>query len=588
MSQDGIEQNTTAREDGQPSPNADAAPARGQDEHSEREHFFGAAKIMAGLTVLSRLLGLVRDITIWRFGATGKTDAFWMAFSIPNLFRRLFGEGALSAAFIPVFTEVAEADGWDRARVMLANAAGVLAALLAGLTVLGELGLGAWLLFGPPGGDATLSIRLTMLVLPFMFTVCLLALGSAALQCKGRFAYPAFAPILLNISLISAAIVAWWWLPGRTEASLYVLSAAVLIAGAVQLVGVVWLLRRVQLAAMPNVRPVLGEVRKVALLTLPMMVPLGILQFSAFFDRFYAFVISQQAGGIEFFGWNLGRPLEEGVVTWLYAANRLYQFPLGILAISLATAVFPLFSRYARRGNIEGLRDATNRALRLSLFMGIPSGVGLILLAGPIIALVARRGNFSRESVAGTVPILQAYCLGMWAYFCNHILLRAFFSQKDTKTPLRISCALAGLNMLLVATLVFTPLGAAAIGLATALTAATNVLLLIWVLRRRWGRIGFRRIAVSLLRTGLATIAMGAAIIALEAWLFPAVKNAIGTGTVSLMIRVGSGVISGAGVFVLTSIILRGPELRELIGSLRKRKPDPPAPEPAENAEESA
>lgn len=176
--------------------------------HVERERFFGAAKTVASLTMLSRVLGLVRDMAIWAFGATRATDAFWLAFSLPNLFRRLFGEGALSAAFVPVFTEVAESQGWERARLVLANAAALLAMLLAGLVVLGELALLAALLLVEPGADWTLLLQLTMLVLPFMLTICTLALGSAALNCKGHFAYPAFAPILLNISLIGGAWIA--------------------------------------------------------------------------------------------------------------------------------------------------------------------------------------------------------------------------------------------------------------------------------------------------------------------------------------------------------------------------------------------
>ncbi|MCK4601701.1 MAG: murein biosynthesis integral membrane protein MurJ [Phycisphaerae bacterium] len=543
--------------------------------HREREHFFGAAKLVAGLTVLSRILGMVRDMAIWALGASRATDAFWTAFTVPNLFRRLFGEGALSAAFVPVFTEIAEAEGWQKARLVLANAAGLLAIILAGIVVLVELGLLVGLLF-IQAWDWSLLLQLTMIVLPFMLTVCLLALGSAALNCKGHFAYPAFAPILLNIFLIAGAYSAHVLLSGAEWEGLFVLSLAVVLAGVVQLLGVIWLLRRVGLAATPSIRPILQAVRRIARLTLPMMVPLGILQFSAFFDRIYAWIMSAtpDAPSFSLFGLSIAKPLDDGVVTCLYAANRLYQFPMGILAISLATAVFPLFSRYAARGDIAGLRESTNRSLRLSLFMGVPAGVGLILLAYPAATLICRHGNFQPADANRTASILQMYCLGMWAYFCSHILLRAFFSQKDTSTPLRISCLMAAVNMLMVLVLVFTPLKSRAIGLATAVTASANVVLLTWVLRRRWGRIGFRRISVSLLRTFVATVCMAAAVLAVLQYLPPAARQLAaqwGVYWADSAILVLASIPAGGMAFLLAAAALRCEELRELRGIIGGR-----------------
>ena len=155
---------------------------------------------------MSRILGLVRDRAIVAFGANRHMDVFWTAFRVPNLFRRLFGEGAMSAAFVPVFTEVGRAEGWDKARLVLANVTGWLALMLAGLLLVGELALAGWLVgsaaFGWGGWDSALLVQLVMILLPFMFTICLLALGSAALNCKGDFVYPAFAPIMLNIALL--------------------------------------------------------------------------------------------------------------------------------------------------------------------------------------------------------------------------------------------------------------------------------------------------------------------------------------------------------------------------------------------------
>ncbi|MFW6133158.1 MAG: murein biosynthesis integral membrane protein MurJ [Planctomycetota bacterium] len=544
--------------------------------HHERERFFGAAKLVAGVTVLSRLLGMARDIAIVALGATRATDAFWTAFSVPNLLRRLFGEGALSAAFVPVFTDVSEAEGWDKARLVLANTAALLALLLGALVVVGEVAVLGWVALGAAQPDTALLLRLLAIMLPFMFTICLLALGSAALQCKGRFAYPAFAPIVLNVFLLAAAAGAHTGLSGAGASQLTLLAAAVVVGGAAQLAGMVWLLRRVGLWAPLRLRPVLAPVWRIGRLMLPMMIPLGILQFSALFDRAYAWFMTATPGEptLELLGWTVPRPLEPGVVTCLYAAARLYMFPLGIMALSLATAVFPLMSRYAARNDTDGLRRATNRALRLSIFLGIPSGVGLILLATPTVTAIYRHGQFA--DAARPAAILRMYCLGMPAYFANHILLRAYYAQKDTRTPLKVTAALAGCNILLVVVLIF-PLRAAGVGLATALTAATTALLLTAFLRRRWGRLGLRRIGRSAARTALASGVMAAAVIAAKYALSApgrALADSAGRRWLAPGVVVVGAVVAGAGSYLLATLLLRCPELSELRG---RAKAPPPA-----------
>ena len=539
------------------------------DKHGQHQFFRGAA-VIASLTMLSRVFGLVRDAAIGAMGATHMMGAFRVAFSIPNLFRRLFGEGAVSIAFVPVFTEVAQKQGVDRARAVLANAAGLLALLLAVLVVLGELGLGAWLVFAPGEADHALLLKLTMIVLPFMFTVCLLALGSAALNCRKHFAYPAFAPILLNIFMIAGALTAHACFDGGSESGLVLLASSVVVAGVVQLLGVVWLLRRLGLAARPTLRPVLEPVKRIAALTLPMLLPIGILQFSAFFDRLYihAIAIRGDSKTLEIFGLTIARPIGEGVVTWFDCANRLYQYPMAILGISLATAVFPLFSRYAADNDVAGLRNTANRAIRLALFVGIPSGVALYFLSEPTVAVIFRHGQFRSRDVIRTAFILRMYCLGMWAYFCNHILLRAFFSQKDTRTPLWTSCILAGVNFLMVVTLVFTPLEGGALGLATATTSSINALVLTVILRRRWGRLGLRSVLASLGRIVPAAAAM-AGTIYLACRLLPGpIDQASNTDAgITLLVSIPAA----AGVYLALTRIGRSPELTELRASLRKK-----------------
>ncbi|MDP7636256.1 MAG: murein biosynthesis integral membrane protein MurJ [Phycisphaerae bacterium] len=549
----------------------------GSDGHSEREHFFGAAKVVAALTVLSRVLGMVRDMAILAMGATRRTDAFWVAFKVPNVFRRLFGEGALAAAFVPVFTDVSEAHGWDRARLVLANAAGLLALVLAVILVLAEVFLAAVLLWTPLDWDNALLVRLVMLLLPFMFTICLLALGSAALQCKGHFAYPAFAPILLNIFLIAAAAAIHLFGLGAGDTGLYLLCLGTVAAGVTQLIGVVWLLGRMQLAAMPRLRPLLSETRRVAGLILPMMIPLGVVQFSSLFNGLYAWVMTAATEGstITIFGWSLSKPLTEGVVTRLYAAERMYNFPLGILAISLATAVFPLFSRYAARNDISGLRQATNRALRLCLFLGVPAGVALMLLARPALTLIYCHGDFLAKDADRAADILRLYCIGMWAYFANHILLRAFFAQKDTRIPMHLALWRAIVNILLVMTLVFTPLAAGVFGMATAVTSSVHALVLVWILHRRWGHIGLGRILRSVVRTAVATACMAGAILAVCRF-WPADAASLEHWTEAGKIT-GVCIVCGGVAFLVAAWAMRSRELAELWGAARHEQPDEPA-----------
>ena len=527
-----------------------------QDDH--REHFFGAAKVVAILTLLSRVLGLVRDMAIWAFGATARMDVFWTAFSVPNMFRRLFGEGALSAAFVPVFTDASEAEGWDKARQVLANVAGWLSLVLVVLLVVGELILGLWLVLAPGGADRQLMLQLLQIVLPFMVTICLLALGSAALNCKGHFAFPAMAPMILNVFLIVAAVIVHRTDLGSSREGLFVLSGSIIVAGVVQLVGVVWLLKSFKLLSFPRLRPMLPETVRVAKLMLPMMVPLSLLQFSALFDRFYAWTMTATADSstFELFGWTIQRPLQEGVVTCLYAANRLYQFPLGVLAISLATVVFPLFSRYAAAGDTDALRTTTNRALRLALFLGIPAGAALWALATPAAEAICRHGEFSDEAATRVADILQMYCLGMGAYFCNHILLRAFFSMKDTRTPLKIAMVLVALNVALVIALIAVMQNGRAVGLATAVTASLNTLLLVAVLRRRFGHLGLASIGKSVLRTLVASAAMFAAA--------RYVGQPIGEpfGSIGELL---AAMIVGASVFLAAAGVMRSTELGELL-----------------------
>jgi putative peptidoglycan lipid II flippase len=526
--------------------------------NQEREHFFNAAKVVAGLTLVSRIFGLFRDMGITSLGANRSTDAFGFAFQIPNLFRRLFGEGALASAFVPVFSETSEKSSFEKAAKLLANAMALLAVVLLALMLIVEAGfLIIALLPGP--ADRKLLMTLSTIMFPYMVTVCLLALGSAALNCKGHFAFPAAAPIIFNIVGI---IAAWWlttFLKGNLRGQLFIVAVSVIVAGIIQLIAVLWLLRKSGFTARFRLRPIEPGIFQILKLLMPILLGLGFLQISELLATIISWNLTATALAphINLFGWILHRPLTPGVITRVNAARALYQFPMGVLAISLGVAVFPLLTRYAARNDIVNLRDSINRALRLALMEGISTGVGLYVLAGPIVRVIYARRNFSPADADQAAFILQMYVLGMWAYCSYQILARSFYALKDTTTPLKISCALVVVNLTMLVTMIWIRrLGAGAFGLSTTLTFAINAAILACLLRKRLGLFGGRRILVSVIRSIIASAFMAATIYIMRWYM----------GPVASWVIVITCVPTGALVFVVVVWLMGAPEITELRG----------------------
>ncbi|MFA6134116.1 MAG: murein biosynthesis integral membrane protein MurJ [Phycisphaerae bacterium] len=545
-------------------------------EHGEREHFFGAVKMMTAITLLSRILGLLRDITITSIGASRVTDAFTLAQKIPNLFRRLFGEGALSAAFVPVFTDTVEKEGFEKGKMLFANAMALLGVAMAGLMVVGGVVLAVWGLAFPGNWDRQLALGLTATMLPFSLLICMLALASAALNCRGHFGYPVFAPILQNILMLVAAVVAFKVFraprgaPHDVVASqvrwqLYVIAASVTFSGAVQLAGSVYFLRKQGFSLRLKLRPVEPGIKPMLKQMLPMLIGLGFLQISEVINDMIAWTMTATAehSTMTVFGKVLALPLTEGVLVRVQTAQRLYQFPMGVLAISLGTAIFPLLSRYASRGDMPNLRDALNRAVRLAMMEGLATGLGLFILAEPIMRMLFAWRNFTVSDAAQAAFVLQMYVLGMWAYCSYQMFVRAFYALKDTVTPLKISCALVLPNMAMFVVMLWVPqLGPGAYGVATAVTFSANTLILAYMFRRRVGLFGGRKLAVSVLRSLAACAVMGAVIWPLKGLL---------AGRSDLLI-VAVCVTAGAIAFLVAAKLLRAPEIDELLQSLRKRR----------------
>jgi putative peptidoglycan lipid II flippase len=534
--------------------------AGGRQAHDEREHFFNAAKVVAGITLISRVFGLFRDMGITSLGANRLTDAYGLAFQIPNLFRRLFGEGALSSAFVPVFTDTAEKDGFEKASKLLANAMALLAVFLTAVMLVVEIGFVVVALLPGPA-DRQFLMTLATIMFPYMVAVCLLALGSAALNCRGHFAFPAAAPIIFNIVGI---IAAWWIAPilkGNLSGQLVIVAFSVITAGLIQLIAVLWLLRKSGFSIRVRLTPIEPGIKQILKLLMPIVLGLGFLQISELLQTIISWNLTATdlSQNISIFGWVLHKPLTPGVITRVNAARALYQFPMGVLAISLGVAVFPLLTRYAARNDIVNMRDSINRALRLALMEGIATGVGLYILAEPIVKVIYARRNFSPADAAQAAFVLQMYVIGMWAYCAYQILTRAFYSFKDTTTPLRVSCALVVVNLLMLVTMVWIPwLGAGAFGLSTTITFAINAVVLGYLLRKRLGLFGGRKILASVIRGVIATAVMSAVIYLLLLYMKDT-RN---------WIVVLTCVPAGAVVFVGVAWLLGSPEIAEFRGRL--------------------
>ncbi len=487
------------------------------DKHSR---FIGSAKLIAACTLISRVTGLARDIVMnFKFGQGWVQDAFTYGFQIPNLFRRLFGEGALSAVFIPIFTDVLDKEGKARAWTLLGRVAGLLVLTLTVVTVLLELvALAIWH-FAPGGPMRELQLGLSAVMLPFMISICVLALLSSILNCLNHFTVPALVPIVLNVMNILGVLIVGPLMGGPLERQVYGVAFMILAAGIVQLWIILPTLRKHGVTFRLSLNWADPAVRAMARMFLPVVIGQGVLLLSVFLDTQVCTYLTRGPSDPptrHFFGMEFNYPLQQGALSAMSNAQRLYQFPLGVLAISLATAAFPMFSLYGSRKDYVGLRNSLGQALRVAVFEGMPSGVILIILAQPIIALLFQHGRYGPEDTVRAAWVLKWYAIGMPAYCSQQIILRGFYSLKDTMTPMWIGCGLVALNFAINVSLLWHPsLHEAAFGIVTVTTATLHVLISTWLLRRAMqGRIGARAVVASFLRTLVASAVAG-----LTAWL---------------------------------------------------------------------
>jgi putative peptidoglycan lipid II flippase len=457
--------------------------------------FVGHAVLVAALTLVSRVTGLLRDAVLFAsFGRGPVASAFLIGFMVPNLFRRLFGEGALSSAFIPAYAELSRNDP-ALARRFASLCIAALLIVTAGLTLLGELGL--WYLGSRAGwsDDTLLAILLSMLMLPYMPLICLVALIGGALQVRGRFGPPAAAPILLNLTMIAAVVLATRGVvPGGSQdqglrGAIRVVSASVLLAGVLQLFWQAVALMRVERLTADFSRTA-APFKKMLWVMGPMVLGLAVFQINAALDMLIAWGFAPKEGGpgmLSLFGGQVSYPIADaGQVVSLAGAQRLYQFPLGVFGIAIATAIFPALALAAADRSDRGrthFQTTLHHGLRLSFFIGLPASVGLILVRVPLTRVMFEHGRFDLQDSLRVATILAGYASAVWAYSMTHILTRTFYAVGDSKTPLRVSMTMVVFNLAMNLTLIW-PLGAAGLAWSTALSAACQVLILLLLVRR--------------------------------------------------------------------------------------------------------
>ena len=545
--------------------------------------FLKHLRTVSGLTLLSRIAGLARDAALAHvIGAGWIMDAYAMAFRIPNLLRQLLGEGALSAAFIPVFTEHLEKDGREAANRFMSLVIGVLVAVLAALTLAADGALLTLRYFSEPGTKWHLIFGLAAVLFPFAIMVCLVALLQAALNCRHHFAMPALAPVLLNLFIIGGAIVSGLWLADDRIVQVYVIAGAILVAGLVEIAVQVPIMRRLGLVFRPvwDLRD--PGLRRVARLIGPMALTIGLVQFNVFLDSLIANLLSPNVPGVESFhfgGWQIAYPMKVGAAAVLYYGPLIYQFPLGVFAIALATVLFPVLSRHAVHRDFVGLGRTASHGLRLTLFIGIPAGVGIILVCEPLVRLFLGHGRFAEapDAAARTAWVASLYSLGLWAYSANHIFLRAFYAMEDIRTPLRIALLAAATNLVLNLVLVW-PMAEGGLALATVISAVLKLGLLAWLLIHRSAHLAWREVGATTGRTLLAAGAMGLTAWATIHWAVPTLPLA---GRWLDLARLLGGIGVGLAVFVVAARVMGMSELGDLLGGGEPVPPEdaiPPAP----------
>jgi putative peptidoglycan lipid II flippase len=520
-------------------------------ESGSKEKIAYSAGRVSGATVVSRILGLARDSFFAAiFGTTSYADAFNMAFVIPNFLRRVFGEGTLNASYVPVYMHYLRIEGEKSAEELAAKVFSVLMIVLGAVVIAGAL-LASPIVSAYAFGwrhyphTMVLTVKLTRLMFPYLFFVALSALAGGTLNSRGYFGIPAFAPAFLNVALIGASLVILLGSWGASERSVTIFSIGALVGGVLQIVCQVPLLRKT--GHRFKFDPDFGHpgVKWIGRLMLPGMLAFAVTQINTLVDMLLATTLS------------------EGSVTALRLGNRVAVQPLGIFGIAITTAILPTLAAHAAKEDTHKLVEDFAFSLKLMLALLIPSSIGMIVLAKPVIRLLFERGEFTASSSTPmTVNALVYYTYGLFAYGGMKAVVQAFYSLKDTLTPMKVAIFNVALNVTLNLILVRS-LGLIGLAAATSISAIVGFAMLCWLLSRRLGDIRGGEIWTAVGKVLLASGPMAISLFAVAHFLEPWAVNIWGK-----LLQVGVASLCGLAVLLGASLALRVEEVIFILRTL--------------------
>lgn len=478
------------------------------------------ARTFTLLTLLSRVTGLARDATMSRaFGVGPVMDAFSFGFMVPNLFRRLFGEGALSASFLPIYARL-DRDDPAAARRFASATLVLLALVLNAVVLVAEIVLFVLLARVPAADELSrLGLLLLMTMLPYAPLVCIVAILGSVLQTHDRFGPTAASPLILNLAIVGSSLGFLGVFAGEAfdaqALHAIIVGVSVVLAGALQVGWSLWAARELGL----SVRGAWAEIfnrgtwsaatgtgahlREMLRQAGPMMLGLGVLQVNTFVDGLIASwptMVGPTIAGIAF-------PLADGAMSTLANAQRLYEFPLGVFGIAIASAIFPILARQSN--DRDAFLATLRRGVRLTVFIGLPASVGLLFAGRSAVAVLLQGGRFDAEDTRRVAFVLAGYAPAIWSYCTVHVWTRAFYAIGDARTPTRIAVGMVALNFTLNVTLIWTPLREAGLAWSTAVCSMIQCVILGVILARRTGRIVDREVLASWGRSVAVAAAMG-------------------------------------------------------------------------------
>lgn len=468
---------------------------------------FKSTLIVSAMTLLSRVLGFIRDVVFAReFAASAGMDAFLIAFKIPNFMRRLFAEGAFNQAFVPTLGEYKESRDKKAVKDLVQHVAGTLGGWLFFITLLGVIAAPIVIMLFAPGyleqqnqSQYDLTVSLLRITFPYILFISLVAFAGGILNTYHQFAVPAFTPVLLNLVLISAT----YWIVPMMEEPVMGLAIGVFLAGLLQLLFQLPFLARLGFLTLPRWNPRHPGVKQILKLMLPAIFGASVAQINLLLDTIIASL------------------LVTGSISWLYYSDRLMEFPLGILGVALATVILPSLSKQHATQSREAFSNTLDKAIRWVIYLAIPSAIGLFMLAAPIITTLFGSEKFLQYDIEMSAMSLMAYSFGLLGFVLVKVLLPGFYSRQDTKTPVRIGVIALLVNMVFNIVIVLPwywldyPGAHAGLAIATSISAFTNAFLLYRWLRKHdvyrpaggWSRVWLQAIVAN--GTMLAVLWLG-------------------------------------------------------------------------------